>query len=236
MIVTKNIEVIRFLRDRMSGTDNTPQSTTPFSDRLVYEALRASRAMLIYQKAKARDTLNLQNYQTISCIPLKEVPLAECPCAPKSGCSFLITEVDIPTPIGEFYSVSSIDGTINYSYVPWDRFQYKLNDRYASTSGGAFFTTKNTKNGVRLYLYNDIHKELVSITAIFGDPIKIYQYPKCDGGKELCPTPLEYPFPIDPDLLPSVYQMASDMLRPRSETADKVNNDSDDTWSQTPIR
>jgi hypothetical protein len=234
-IVTKNIEVIRFLRNRLSSTDNRPESTTPFSDRLVYEGLRVGRAKLLSDKTRARESLNLENYQTIGCIPIKEVDVVECPCAPRSGCSFRITEYDIPTSIGTFLNVNSIDGSINYSYVEWDRFKYKIHGRRSSNKSRGYYTTKNTKRGVRLYLYNDIHKSMVSVTSVFADPIKIYSYPNCDGLVK-CADPLNYPFPIDPDLLGAVYELASQMLRPLAPTADKLNNESDDSYSQTPIK
>lgn len=236
MIVTKNIEVIRFLRTRLSSLNNRPESTTPYSDRLIYEALRVARAQLIFQKTAQRMPLNLQNYQTIPCIPLEEVPVSECPCAPNSGCTFLATKFDMPTTIGNFYSVSSIDGSISYSYVPWDRFGDKLRDRYATTSGGAYFTTKNTKNGIRGFLYNDIHKENITPTAIYANPIEIYKYPNCDGTEVRCPTPLQYPFPVDPDLLPSIYEMATQLLQPLAPADDKINNASDDSKGGTPLK
>jgi hypothetical protein len=235
-IITKNIEVIRFLRNRLSGTDNRPQSTTPFSDRLVYEGARVSRAKLLSDKMREKEDVNLENYQTIGCIPIDEVDVVECPCAPRSGCTFRIAEFDIPTPIGKLFNVNSIDGSINYSYVEWDRFKYKINGRRSSSRGRGYYTSKNTKNGVRLYLYNDVHKEYISVTSIFADPIKIYQYPNCDGTKIKCADPLEYPFPMDPDLLGMVYEMAAQFLRPLAPTADKLNNESDDVYSETPIR
>src|SRR5690554_4993675 len=97
MINTTNKEVIRFLRNRLSSNDNRTESTTPFSDRLVYEALRSSRARLINEKIRAREPISLDNYQTIGCIPINEVDVVECPCAPKSGCTFMVTEFDLPT-------------------------------------------------------------------------------------------------------------------------------------------
>lgn len=236
MINTTNIDVIRFLRGSLSSLNNKAESTTPFSDRLVYEALRSSRASLLFQKQSANLYLNQDNYQTIKCIPLREVDTVDCPCVPKSGCTFRASTIDIPTPIGKFYSVTSIDGSINYAYVPWDRFKFKLNDRYTSTTDTAFFTTKNTKEGVRLYLYNDIHKEYASITSIFADPIKVYSYPSCDGTPEKCADPLMYNFPIDPELLPGVYEMATQLLQPKAPQDDKVQNDSDDSRSQTPLK
>lgn len=233
---TTNIDVIRFLRGRLSSNDNKAEATTPFSDRLVYEALRSSRASLIFQKQQANQYLNQDNYQTIGCIPLREVDVVDCPCAPKSGCTFRASTIDVPTPIGKFYSVTSIDGSITYAYVPWDRFKYKLNDRYASTSSTAFFTTKNTKKGARLYLYNDIHKEYAAVTGIFADPVKVYGYPKCDAKPLKCTDPLYFNFPIDPELLPNVYEMAVQLLRPLSPQADKLQNDSDDSHSNTPLK
>lgn len=235
-ITTTNIEVIRFVRDQISDASNMPQSTAVFSDRLVYEALRSSRASLLERKSRDRQSLNHENYQTISCIPLEEVDVVECPCAPRSGCTFRVTEWDIPTPLGKFFSVSSIDGSITYSYVEWDKFSRKINGRRAKTSNSAYFTTKNTKRGIRLYLYNDIHKEMVSVTSVFADPIKIYNYPNCDGTVNECLDYLQLPFPVDPDLLPLIYEASFEALRERSPAADKLQNESDDTRGPTPLR
>lgn len=233
---TTNIDVIRFIKDKLSSNDNKALSTTPFSDRLVYEALRSSRALLLNQKQQANQAINLANYQRIGCVKLKEADVVECPCAPKSGCSFLKTVPEIPIPIGQYYSVTSIDGSINYSYVPWDRFKYKINDRYSSTNNSAYFTTQNTKEGIKIYVYNDIHKEVVSITGIFSDPLKIYSFEDCDGKVDRCFNPLLKPFPIDPELLPQVYESALQLLAPVAPNADKLQNDSEDTYSPTPIK
>lgn len=234
-ITTTNIEVIRFVRDQISDASNMPQSTAVFSDRLVYESLRSSRAALLQRKIIEKEPINHENYQTISCIPLREVDVVECPCAPRSGCTFRVTEWDLPTPLGKLHSVSSIDGSINYSYVEWDKFNRKINGRRAHTSNSAYFTTKNTKRGIRLYLYNDIHKEMVSVTSVFADPIKIYNYPNCDGSVEECIDYLQLPFPVDPDLLGTIYEASFDLLRQRAPTEDKLQNESDDARSQTPI-
>lgn len=235
-IVQTNKEVIRFLRNRISSLNNKPESTTPFSDRLVYEALRVSRARLLSDKMRARIPINLENKQSIPCLKIIEVEEVDCPCAPKSGCTFRVSENDIPTPIGTFFKVSSLGGDITYSYVEWDRFKNKINGRRASSRSRGYYTTKNTKRGVKLYLYNDIHKEYITVTSVFADPIKIYEYPRCDGTIEKCAEYLSFPFPIDPDLLGATYELATQTLRPIAPSDDKLNNESDDSYSQTPLK
>ncbi len=235
-IITTNEEVIRYIRDRISDRSNRPESTAPFNDRLIYEALRSNRARLLSEKMMRRFPINHENYQSIGCIPLEEVDVVECPCAPVSGCTFKITKWDIPTPIGKYFSVSSVNGAINYSYVEWDKFKRKIIGRRAHTSNSAYFTTKNTKRGVRLYLYNDIHKETVTVTSVFSDPIKIYTYPQCDGKPVPCADYMKLPFHIDPELLSLTYEMTLQSLRDVAPTTDKLNNEVDDTRSSTPLK
>lgn len=229
-------EVIKFVKDKMSSADNRPQNTTPFSDRLVYEALVAARSTMLYEKYRNNEELNMANYQRIGCIKLEEVDTVECPCAPASGCTFLRTIVDVPIPFGGFTSVTSVDGSITYSYVRWDRFKVKLMDRHASILPDGYFTTQNTKEGVKLYVYNDIHKEAISATGIFPDPLKIYNHADCNGVVNPCLNPFNKIFPIDPELKSALYQAAIQLLSPVVQASDVIQNDSDDVLGSTPIK
>lgn len=202
-----NKEVIQAFREYTDSTGHVSDDSS-WSNRLLLRHLLFYRAPLLAQKVNSGDNSYRRARQTIPCIPLVEVDTNECPCAPQSGCTWMRTKYRIPDPIGKFITVTSIDGGIMYGYRNWDDVKSKFDSRVPAISKGA---TYSDKNGY-LYLHNDIHKEFITITAVFLDPRQAQLFIGCDGEEKKCVKPLDLEFPFDPELYPMLYQMVFQQL------------------------
>lgn len=223
-----NREVVNAFRnlvaDRIRISDDSGIST-----RLsLYNILR-QRAFILSEKMRARRILSKFNYQTIPCIELCEIQEHECPCAPNEGYTFLKTKLAVPKPVYNFKSVTSIDGSITYDFVEWDKFVYKINSRIKAQSSAPYYTVKTIGDHSYIYVYNDEHKKFVTVTAIYENPIQVQLFPDCEGKVNECARPLDLEFIIDPDLLSVIMDMTFDRhFRPMQTFNDTVSNDNDD--------
>ncbi len=227
-----NRKVINDFRDLVADKMQVSEDSG-WSTRLVFQHLLNTRARLLYEKAMNRKKkLSQHVFQTIPCIPMERIDTTECPCAPANGCIFTRTILAIPKPIGMLTLATTVDGfaTIDYTYVDWDKFKYKLNPRLPFEANRPYYTLKTIGDYTYLYLYNDKYRKLVSITGVFEAPLEVQFYPDCEGKVPTCQRPLDKPFLIDADLLPLMYDMTFKMLVPLKYQAglDLMNNDSDD--------
>lgn len=232
-------EVIESFRHLLA--DKGPLSDeNVYSKRELYFLLLRYRARILSEKMRERGfSLSKHNTQTIPCIPVDEVDQNECPCAPASGCTFLKTRHPLPKTIGDVQSVTSLTGNIQYDYIQWERFEDIKHSRFKAEKVKPYFTLKNTGEGTYIYIYNDSHKEFITVTGIFEDPLEIFNFPDCKTGKcDSCFKPLEEEFILDPDLLPIVYDMAlQQLIRGKQQSQDIFNDDMDNvTTTQTPIK
>ncbi len=199
------------------------------STRYILFNLLRFRAMLLAEKIKSRAHISKFNYQTIPCIPLEEVDVVECPCAPKSGCTFLKGKVNLPVLINGFKSVASMTGSISYTYVEWDKFRHKLNSRIKANQTAAYYTYKTGPDGTFIYVYNDIHKEFLTVTGIFDNVIDVQLFPGCDGAVDNCKRPLDLAFIFEPALFPLLQELVLRKVFGISIKArDEISNDADD--------
>jgi hypothetical protein len=213
-------------------------SDNGFSNRWIYNYLIKYRARLLREKLRI-NRLTQYNYQTISCIPIVETDLSECPCAPFSGCTFYKTLHPIPQPIDKLKSVTSIDGQINYSFVEWERLENKIKSRIPKERTSAYYTLKDIGEGTHIYLYNDVHKKFITVTGIFEDPLKVFIFPGCDGNivQETCSSYLDWDFILDPDLKSLMYDLAiSQLLRAKSPASDLFNDGNDIITPSAPVK
>jgi len=209
-----NRQILSDFRELVVDKQHIPDHNA-WSGRLVYHHLRNARAKLMYEKLHdKKKKLSTHIYQTIPCIPLKKIDTTECPCAPQLGCMFLRTVYPIPKMIGMPSSVTSSDGQglIDYDYVDWDKFKWKMNTRYKFNRTKGYFTFKQFENGTHIYVYNDNLRKLLTVTGVFEDPLDVYFFPDCSGKIPDCLDPLERPFLIDADLVPTMYDLTLNTL------------------------
>lgn len=226
-----NREVVNAFRKLVADKGYISQSNG-WSFRLIYFYILRYRARLIRERVRKNITLSHWNYQTIDCIPLVETSTSECPCQPNPGCTWLKTVTPIPKPLHRLKSVTSKDGTITYTFVEWERLKRKLNSRLPANRKAAYYSIKTRSNGTYLYLYNDDHKKHITVTGIFENPLEVQYYPDCKGEVEKCQRPADQEFILDPDLMPTVYDLAlTQILRAKMMGSDVINNDNDDIVS-----
>ena len=207
-----------------------------WSQEHLYRILLRFRARILSEKLRARGySLSQYNYQTIPCVKIDNLDSAEESSLPYSGCIVQKTLYPIPTPI-LIKSITSVAGNISYDFIEWERLEDIKNSRFKAEKKRAYYSIKNTGEGSHIYLYNDEHKEVISITAIFEDPLLIYNFPNCEGETNPCFAPLDTEFILDPDLLPLVYELAIKSLsQPRA--TDILDNKIDDiTTTQVPLK
>lgn len=235
-----NREIIQGFRDLVSDQGYISDDNKKYSTRLVLYYLLKFRARLLSERMGDRTKrVSLFNRQTIPCIPLEEIDVVECPCAPASGCTFLRTKYPIPSILAESLSVTSIEGSINYSFVEWERFKYKLKSRMIADRSRPYFTVKEYNNEYYIYVYNDVHKKFITVTAIFESPLDVQRFPSCSGELEPCFKPLDQEFILDEDLIPLLYELAINIIvKGKSSTGtDVLNNDNDDlAGTQVPLK
>lgn len=230
-----NRAIIQGFRD-LVGDRYTLSDDNHWSRRLVYYHLIKFRAAILSSRMENRkQTVSLFNRQTIPCIPLEKVDVHDCPCVPVSGCYFLRSVYPIPDPLGTSLVVSAIDGSINYTFVEWERFKYRTQSRIQANRNRAYFTVKEFQGQYYIYVYNDKHRDYITVTAVFEDPLVVQNFPDCEGRIDPCFSPLDQTFVLDQELIPVMYDMALKGLFPAKEQApvDTVNNDQPDTQSTT---
>lgn len=215
-----NREVIQAFREYTDSTGHVSEESS-WSNRLILRHLYSFRAPLLMQKVNEGGNSYRRARQTIPCVPLVEVDTNECPCAPQSGCTWRKTKYKVPDPLGNFISVTSIDGGIMYGYRNWDDVKDKFGSRVKAIREGATYSDKNG----HLYLHNDIHKEFITVTSVFLDPRHVKLLPDCEGNIDKCATPLDLEFPFDPELYPALFQMTFQLMSIKGSTVGDVLND-----------
>ena len=224
-----NRKAVAQVRELIGDATGKISDETAWSSRLILDRLYSIRAQLLQQKHLANLEINQFNLQIIPCIPLEKADTHECPCAPPTGCVWRRTKYPIPSFI-KMVSMSSIDGSINYDFVAWNRVSHKLNSFEETDRRRPYYTFKSTQGGIYAYLINDEHKKYVTPTGIFEDPIQVQLYPDCKGNVDPCPLILDLDFIVDPDLREDVYNQTILKLKQgrSNSTVDVVGDDRED--------
>lgn len=136
------------------------------------------RSILISQSLAKKDDLNDSWLQTITCVPLIQVDIAEC-CEIATGCYLLRTENPIPQTIDTYkdnwiVSVTTDSGDI-ISKSNTFRNRYQMYNKFTSTKPSWYL-----KNDY-LYISNNDYLETINVTALFESPSQLSSYSSCDG-------------------------------------------------------
>lgn len=220
MKIGKLVQGFRGWLDHSGHTSNE----TNWSDELIYDHMLKFRAAYLAEKLKNLDSIAYDSYRVIPCIKLVKVDRNECPCAPLSGCSFRKTEIPVIRNI-HIRSITSVDGTIKYDYIPWESFEDVMNDRISAMREFGFFTYKTIGDKTYHYLHNDNHKRTITETLIPYDPIEYAQMPDCMGVVNSCLDAYDIEFPMDPDLEARLNtEVFATLVQPRPKETDSFNN------------
>ncbi len=156
--------------------------------------------------------------QTIPCLELTPVDVIDSPFVPPTGCIFLKSVHPIPTMLdGLPITVTTVapdckncdDDIREFTYVPWQNFQYKMISRLEGQESQMYYTIKNLGSYSDLYIYtNSQFSELkaAAMSLIPKDPIDVVNYPKCgEGVKKPC-SYLDDKFIIDQEIEAIVFE------------------------------
>lgn len=185
---------------------------TRLSNRHIYNVLMSVRSTLITQQIKKKQLISAWNYQTLPCVELISVPSYECPCITPIGCEIVRSKYKLPAPLNGLnghiiHSVTSIDRKLKIDEIKLNAVNYQKGNRY-TTSKVNYFIHQGY-----LYLSTPTKMKVVTITALFEDPIKANQFKgMCDEQNNNICDYLEQEFPLDKDLETTAIQMASEEL------------------------
>lgn len=232
MLVKDIIQRIQSLYSRGVQSDDSR-----LSSRLIYNKMLSVRMRLVSQKANKKQEISQQSYQTLPCIELIKASSHECPCLPPVGCSFLRSKHKIPTIAKSIYSsllnsVTSIEGTTNFSYSTWEDIPYTSANKYTGKRPRYFFKDDY------LYILSEVPLKVVTIPgAIFEDPYEAEKFKSfCEDCEECqsCIDPLEMEFPIDGDLIEVLIEFCkAELVQEFSQrTQDRGNSARDDIQEQ----
>ena len=155
-------EIVSLFREWAGDSSSMLSQSSNFSTRLILRYLIMARATLINSMLSRGANPDRYTIQTINCIPLVEVDLAECPCVPASGCTWLRTKYRVPVPLGDFVAVLSVAGNIQYDYTNWSDVKYKFFSRIRGERDAPTYTVKDGY----IYVHNDIHKKQITVSGI----------------------------------------------------------------------
>lgn len=163
-----NREVVSLWRHFLADKTGSVSVQNSYSPKAVLEYLKIERSGVVEDYLGTGKKLPSQMSQTISCLELVEVDQNDCPFQPDSGCKWLKTKQPIPVFITLSSVSSGLSGKLKtYDHVDWDKAQFKNTSR----EKGNMYTTKDTGEGMYIYLYDELILTAISITGIAEDPV-----------------------------------------------------------------
>jgi len=239
MVLRELIQRVQSLYSKGVHSDDTR-----LSDRHIYSKLLSLRSKLISDKVKKKQKLTQWSYQTLPCVQLTKAFPYECPCLPSVGCEVLKTTIKLPDVLTSYskhliQSVTSLDGSIEYSESSWEAQKYKSSSRYTSDKADYYIRDNY------LYITHKSGPKVVSVTALFENPISALQYPSycCEKGddcedtspcKESCWSPLDLEFPIELSLVDVLIDLAvKELIFTFNQGIEDLTNDSKDNITES---
>lgn len=228
MLISEVIQRVQSLYSKGVHSDDTR-----LSSRHIYNKLISSRAKVLSQKLGRKSKISDWSYDNIDCIELIEANPYECPCLPPLGCKILRSKYPIPKVVtGRLYnginSVTSVDGSIIFSYVTWKEKKYRKGNKYTANKPDYFIRND--------YLYITVKQPLkiISISALFVDPIEVKEYKNYCNDKDCidcdkCFFAEDLDFNLDENLIDSVIQLTVEEILNIfvKVKEDQVNNSKD---------
>lgn len=176
------------------------------SDRLIAHFLQVARARLIEQKIDKYHFISEQSYQDW-CVDLELSSFHSCCEAPELDCKVLKSTIAVPKFLnsrwGNHLKVMDLEGRV----LPEIKLTQTRFALYAlSRQPIGWFMHNN-----HLYIVNSKALTKVILNGLYNDPEEIHNY-NCPGTGSNCPEFMQEEFPIDSDLVDSMYKVALDLL------------------------
>jgi len=190
------------------------------SDRVIAHFLQVTRAFLLERKADKYRYISDQSFQS-ACLDLELGSFHNCCNVPDIECNVLKSSIKIPKLLsarwGNFIQVMDLVGNV----IP----EFNLtNNKYAIHGilkpGLGWFIHDGY-----LYIVNNKKLEKIVINGLFSDPTEIEQLNCANGSSSNCTDYGSENFPIDEDLIESMYKATLEFLiRGEQMTNDTENN------------
>ncbi|MDR0912096.1 MAG: hypothetical protein LBM96_05800 [Methanobrevibacter sp.] len=217
--MSKYRELVYLVLDEIKGISDDFNYT---EDHIIY-LLGAYRSFLLKQRYNdKRNPIPISSYQNI-CVNLEQYNSSNNNCF---GQTYLKSVDKVPDTmnigINRVYSIDYYDSNINLISKERMRYvgnnQYLKNQIYASIGPDNYLYLKSC-NPQFLYL------KKINISAIFEDPKEAFELQCSDeNGGKVCDI-LDYEFPIEEALIPSLTQMiVAELLRTIQISEDNINN------------
>lgn len=209
----------------------SPSDDHIWSLRNIAQSLIENRAIAARNAIRAGEGISQDMVQTLPCVKLALVDKQECPCAPATGCLWLKTEVPIPTFV-KILSVSTIDGSIQFSKKDWTNLSRINKSRITSAINKRYYVLKEHKGKTFLYIHSldtdNLLLKSLTVTGVASDIIGAATYPVCGSTDlELECKPLDLPFYTSEELRELIFRATISALLPAKSAAisDTLNND-----------
>ena len=204
---------------------------TRLSDRHIYNKLLTTRSLLLSQKSNKKQNLSDWNFQTIPYVELDKKMPYDIPELPNVGCEVLRSKVPIPNIVSNLNgliirSVTSLEGSINYSETNWVKVKYQKGNRYMVSKPNYYF------RGNYLYSTYISGSKILSLTAIFENPLDVYNY-NSKYNKIKGVNPLDIDFHIENTLIDILVDLTTkELVQLFSANMEDISNDSKDSLNE----
>lgn len=180
-----------------------PSNDSRLRPRYIYELLKSGRSTLVKRELKKRNTPSDWVYQSLKCVTMEKVPIQECPCIPPVGCNILRSKYKLPQPIfmnNPLRSVTSLDGSVEYSPTTWDELKYSSSNTYTAGRPEYF-----VRDGY-LYITDKKTDTTVFVSGVFHDPVEVGRFNNyCE---DECFSALDQEFPMPEDLIGPMIELS----------------------------
>ena len=230
MLIKEIIQRIQSLYSKGVHSDDSR-----LSSRHIYNKLLTVRARLISQEAKKKQKISQWNYQTIPCVELIKVPSHDCPCIPPVGCDIFRSKYKLPEPLSGLsgsliQSITSIDRSIKIDEISINAINSQKGNKYTSKKINYFI-----QSGY-LYISTPTKLKVVSMIALFEDPIEVKKFIGLCGSCEDCSECIDYQeenFPIDNDLIDTMIELSLiELIQIFSQNTEDLTNNSRDSLKE----
>lgn len=200
------------------------------SHRWIYSVLKSMRSRILVQKANKRQKISSWNRQTITCVPLIEVPVEQCSCYGTGNCTIKRTEQRIPeilTGLSDYLIDNVMSGGNRIDIVGKNSVKYQSYSRFTNNSTVAFL------DDGYVYVKNAGFVDYIDVTAVFDDPVEAQAFNasnSCDSEDNTgcCENIRQMEFPIDNDLtdtciMMTIQEMSMAFLRQNNKNNDNEN-------------
>lgn len=228
------MKIKEFIQRVQSGYSKGVQSVSSrLTSRHIYNKLRSSRNRILAQEFRKKKSVSDWNFQTIPCISLEEVPTSECPCTPSQGCSILRSTHKIPKILSGYSDAIKFvtaGGGKTLHLTIMDAVSTQSGNKYAKKVDSYFIHNEY------LYVVSTTLIKVVSLTAIFEDPLEVYKFPsECNSNKEvvICLDPMEMELPIEGEYEDTIVELAvGELIEIFQKTQEDLTNNSRDSQKE----